>query len=573
MNTAKDMEPKLLYDGYERRSSEDSDDKQVASIASQDRELKELAKRLNLKVRQYVSESKSAYKIGREVFNQMITDIEDSKINAVLAWHANRLCRNAFDAGRLIYLMDEGKLLEIRTPTRVYINTPEDKFMLNLEFGMSKKDSDDKGIVVKRGLKEKAINGWRPGVAPEGYLNDKAGDRGERKIFTDPERFPFIKKIFELKYHGTPVREIERIAKDEWHYLTRPKKRLGNKPLTKGMIYQILTNSFYCGRYEYPLGTDTWYEGKHEKAVEPEIFDQIQIILGRKNKPKPKTHEFAYTGLMKCPCGSAITAEEKYQIICPTCRVKFTLTRKNSSVCPSCKILIADMANPTVLHYIYYHCTRKKDLGCTQGYVAVSKLEEQIAQKLEKLDISETFMNWAIKQIERMNEEDIKFTENKTRSIKEAHDLAHQKLDNLIQLKISALNTNGNLLSDEQYQKEKTNIDKEIKQLDELLAKSDNRRLKSVDKIAEKFDYACYAKEKFAKGDVAKKREILENLGSNITISDRKLDLELPEYFKKIQEMKEEEPSIAYRVEPNDNAATIAQLEASWASNQSLLRD
>src|SRR3989344_5935969 len=283
------MDTKLIYDGYERKSTEDSNH-QVASIESQDRELKEFKDKLNLSVRKFISESKSADKTGRPVFKQLLQDLEESKINAILTWHANRLARNAYDAGRLIYLMDEGKLIEIRTPHRVFKNTPEDKFMLTLEFGISKKDSDDKIIVVKRGLKNKALNGWRPGVAPHGYLNDKAGDEGNRKIFIDPERFNFIKRVFQMKYEGVSIKEILRIANEEWGFRTRPKKNYPSIPLYPSTLYSILSNPFYCGRFEYG---GVWYEGKHEKAVEPEIFDQIQLMLGSKGcHRKPKTHEF-----------------------------------------------------------------------------------------------------------------------------------------------------------------------------------------------------------------------------------------------------------------------------------------
>jgi hypothetical protein len=84
--------------------------------------------------------------------------------------------------------------------------------MLTLEFGLSKKDSDDKSIVVQRGLKAKCRKGWRPGVAPTGYFNDRATESGFRRILTDHDRLPFITKVFEMFRAGTPVTEIHRIA-------------------------------------------------------------------------------------------------------------------------------------------------------------------------------------------------------------------------------------------------------------------------------------------------------------------------------------------------------------------------
>ena len=53
----------------------------------------------------------------------MIEEIEKGKINAILTWHLTRIARNSYDGGRIIYLMDEGLLKEIRTPDGIYKNT------------------------------------------------------------------------------------------------------------------------------------------------------------------------------------------------------------------------------------------------------------------------------------------------------------------------------------------------------------------------------------------------------------------------------------------------------------------
>ncbi len=109
----------------------------------------------------------------------MMEDVEAGVINGVFVWHPNRLARNAADGGWLITAMDEGKLKAVVTPSRTYYNNGDDKFFLQLEFGMAKKSSDDSGAAVKRGLKTKIEMGWRPGSAPPGYKNSIIKARGE----------------------------------------------------------------------------------------------------------------------------------------------------------------------------------------------------------------------------------------------------------------------------------------------------------------------------------------------------------------------------------------------------------
>ncbi len=566
------MDQNLTYIAYSRRSSEDYEDRQVESIESQERELREVKSRESLNIKGFISESKTAHKIGRPVFNQLLTDIEEGRVNAILTWHPNRLARNPYDAGRIIYLIDEGKLLEVRTPSRVFRNTPTDKFMLNLEFTISKKDSDDKSEVVKRGLKNKLLMGWRPGVAPHGYLNDRATESGHRRILTDPDRFDFLKRIFQLKYEGMPVRKILKIANDEWGFRTREKKRKPSVPLCISTLYAILKNPFYCGRYYY---SGEWFEGKHEKAVEPEVFDHIQIMLGSKGlKAKPHTHEFSYTGLIRCgECNGVVTAEDKVQIMCSNCKFKFSITAKNNKECARCHLLIEDMINPKILNYTYYHCTKRVTPNCTQRSVEIKPLEEQIAFLLDSIEISDCFMDWAIRQINEDFDQERDFREEKIKSLRRTHDDYRQQLDNLLKLKISAGNTDGSLLSDDQFKAQKQVLETQLKNLDTHLLEVDDRMVKKIDEAKDKFDFAAHAKQRFdITKDLSVKREILSALGSNLTLKGKILDLQPHPHIKIIKEIRDEVPEVRRSFEPNKEGFTGAQLYALYASSPVVLR-
>jgi len=70
--------------------------------------------------------------------------------------------------------------------------------MLNIAFGQSKYYIDNLSENVKRGLRQKVRRGEQSGVAITGYLNDKVN----HKIIPDPERFPLIRKMFELYATG-----------------------------------------------------------------------------------------------------------------------------------------------------------------------------------------------------------------------------------------------------------------------------------------------------------------------------------------------------------------------------------
>jgi DNA invertase Pin-like site-specific DNA recombinase len=183
----------IIYGVYARKSSE-SEDRQVQSIERQIDDFIELQQREQLTFYEVpIEESQSAFSVGREGFNKLVSLTKKGKVNAWLCWHANRLSRNPIDAGVIIDLLDRGLLHHIRTPSRIYLNTPTDKMMLQIEFTMSKKDSDDKSMFVKSGLKKRYKKGLPNGKAPIGFLNDKTKDIGDRDWLVDKERFDKLK--------------------------------------------------------------------------------------------------------------------------------------------------------------------------------------------------------------------------------------------------------------------------------------------------------------------------------------------------------------------------------------------
>lgn len=568
-----DKEITLKYIGYARKSSEDNKERQAASLPDQLFIIEGLKSRYNLNVADILQESKSAYSKGREVFEEMLQRIEKGQANAILIWHPNRLARNMSDGGRVIDLIDEKKLIEIRTPSRIYRNSPEDKFLLGLEFSISKKDSDDKSLAVKRGLEKKIRDGWRPSEGPQGYLPDKLTESGQRKIYADKERLQFIKKIFELFRGGTSVNEICRIAEDDWGYRTRQRKRCGGKPLTISMIYSILNNAFYTGRYEYPVGSDHWYQGKHETIITPELFNEVQVLLGHRSQYKLKHHQYAYTSLMKCGfCASSITAEEKWQIICSSCKLKFSLTKKNEEICPGCQTRIDKMKKPTILHYIYYRCTRRKNPACRERGLRVDLLENQVGVELSGIEIPECFVDWALDQIRILNNQEKDFREDTISSIKRAHDDARAKLDNLLQLKISPMNKDGSLLSDEKFKAEKTTLEAEIKNLENQLATVDQRMLQVASEIDEKFTFAARANNRFTTGDLKTKRDIVLKLGSHLILENKTLRFDNPFIFLAIKKMKQEAPVLQKALAPDLRSVPITEMDAFEASIPTLLR-
>lgn len=252
----------LKYIAYCRKST-DEKDKQVLSIEAQTEELKQFARQNHFEIVAFVTESKTAKTPGREKFEEVLQMIEKRMANAILSWHPDRLARNSIDGGKIIYLLDTGKLLDLKFPSFWFENTPQGKFMLSIAFGQSKYYVDNLSENVKRGNRQKLRNGVWPSKAPLGYINHPT----LRSIEVDKEQSKIIKKAFEMFAQGDiSFTQVALFLKK--FGLT---KRNG-KPLKVDRIKRMLQNKFYVGIMTY---NGELYEASHECFISKKLFQEV----------------------------------------------------------------------------------------------------------------------------------------------------------------------------------------------------------------------------------------------------------------------------------------------------------
>jgi site-specific DNA recombinase len=132
------------------RKSTSGEESQARSIGDQLAEIRTLVARERLEVVGSFEEAQSAMTKGRPQFNEMLQRIEQGEANGIIAWHPDRLARNAFDGGQIIDLLDQGKIHHLKFCTFWFEPTAQGKLMLNLAFGQSKYYSDNLSINVRR---------------------------------------------------------------------------------------------------------------------------------------------------------------------------------------------------------------------------------------------------------------------------------------------------------------------------------------------------------------------------------------------------------------------------------------
>jgi site-specific DNA recombinase len=183
----------------------------------------------------------------------------------------DRLTRNFTNREEIQFFVMMGRLVIHYYKDRRIMDrncSPADIFTDDMMTSVSKYIALNIAREVKKGMNEKANNGWYPAHPPIGYKYVRDGvvgkhGRKEARITIDEDLKKVVYRIFELR--AVEKRSYEAIGntvREEFKDLLGQKKYKFNK----SSIEKILLNPFYGGTFEWQSKT---YQGKHELFLPP----------------------------------------------------------------------------------------------------------------------------------------------------------------------------------------------------------------------------------------------------------------------------------------------------------------
>jgi len=458
----------MKYFIYTRKST-DSEERQVLSIEAQLAELKEFAAKEKLEIVASLCEAKTAKEPGRTVFGEMLARIEKGEAQGILAWHPDRLARNSIDGGKIIYLLDTGKIKDLKFPTFWFDSTPQGKFMMNIAFGQSKYYIDNLSENIKRGHRAKLRKGIWPNFAPLGYSNNPK----TRAIDIDSEKAPLVRKAFEL--YSTGEYTLKALAKVLDHAGLRSYK--GNV-LSVSCVQRLLQNPIYYGVFSF---NGEIYDGTHEPIISKTLFDSVQQVMSNRGKKKRKRkHEFAFSGLMRCGnCDCLITAEKQKG------------------------------------HH-YYRCTKKKQ-PCYEKYLREEDLVEQMKAIIQKVSLPDDWANNMLAEIDKEQEQAKEETKVFVQNLQAKKTEIEAKAENLLDLFIG-----GKGIEPEEYQAKKQKLLNEKLDIQQKIKDLEQKGNNWLEPMKEMIFASSQAKILLSQNDNQEIRAFLKNIGSNFILKDKK---------------------------------------------------
>lgn len=335
---------------YARVSSEEQE-REGYSIPAQLKLLREYATLHGYTIIREFIDVETAKKPGRTGFEEMIAFLKKSAgCRTILVEKTDRLYRNFKDYVTLDELDVENHFVKENVVLSRDSRSSE-KFMHGIKVLMAKNYIDNLSEEVKKGMREKAEQGFPPSQVPMGYRKVRSPD-GERTIELNPDVAHVVRQMFERYATGKyALAEIAEFAKAEGLFVGREKDRV------TATLHFTLTNPFYYGEFRFQ---DKLHRGKYPSLVTRELWDRVQETLKERGTKKPRrmTHSFAFSNLIICKhCGCSLVGEIK--------KAK----------------------------YIYYHCTFYTG-KCPEPYVREEILETKFTEILRRLRFDKEVLEW-----------------------------------------------------------------------------------------------------------------------------------------------------------------------------------
>ncbi|MGN0016343.1 MAG: recombinase family protein [Candidatus Avelusimicrobium sp.] len=329
------------------------------SLDAQEKLALEYSAKQGLQVVKIWKGAESAWgKIERQNFSAMLAYVKKHReVRHIVFDVLDRMTRNDIDKIRIAELIqDYGKIIHFSRDNKVYskASSPDDFFMLDVQVCFAKKLSNDISRKTTMGMTEKAEQGIYPSRAPIGYLNNHRSG----KIDVDPERAPFIKKLFELAASGEySLQMIEDIL-----YKEGLRERLHGGRVRKNTLYRVLHNPMYYGEFFW---AKKLYPGTHLPIISKDLYERAHKALSQFQRPRVTTCNYPFSNLLHCKtCGCSV---------------------------------VGDFAKKK---YMYYRCSFAKGQHPHEKYIREHLLDEAFAEMIDGVSITPDIAKWFQKAVD-----------------------------------------------------------------------------------------------------------------------------------------------------------------------------
>lgn len=252
---------------------------------------------------EYVDNDISAYKGKRRpAYERMLTDVEDGRRDAVVAYHLDRLTRRPVELERLVNVCERAGVETLATVTSdINLGNDDGLFVARIQSAVAAKESARKSARLKLKAREIAEAG-RPNGGfrrPFGYELDRVSVRDAEAVV--------IRDLAARYLAGESLMSLTR-------WLTEQEiETVGSSPWRTGGVRHLLTNPRIAGLRAH--NGEVVAEAVWPAIITPAQHQQLVAAFGRKKVTGRRTaRRYLLSGLLRCAkCGNRLFSASRQE--------------------------------------------------------------------------------------------------------------------------------------------------------------------------------------------------------------------------------------------------------------------
>mgnify|MGYP001558414317 CR=1 FL=1 len=402
-------------------------------------------------------------------------------IDAILVQDTSRMGRDSTEY--MLFRRDlRQRSIELIAVTQPNIDSsPEGMLVDTIMAGINQYQSEEKARRVSIAMMKKFEDGWWPSRAPIGYLNVVRD--GHHILAPDPERFPLMQLAYREYATGRHTQEgLLRILTEQGL------RDHEGRNITRGGLNKMLANPFAWGLMRWD-GQER--QGRHEPLTDRQTWEHCQHVTAEHNKyvSRARKHTFLLAGLTTCAL----------------CRAHHTRTVNRKK------------------RKRYVHCQGRA--RCPQPYIPENALEAQVADLVQRIELSDAFITAVIERIHDVFERRATITGRKKAILLREQTLAEEKR-RAAEHKLLA-----GVLTDEAFGRLVPEITVELDRLKRRLDDLEGSRRIDTSVLREVFQIAKDIPAAYARSQPAMRRRYIEFFFTEFIVKDRTIVRPVPTPF------------------------------------------
>lgn len=213
--------------------------------------------------------------IERPALKQLLTDIDQKKIQVVVVYKVDRLTRSLADFAKIVEQFDAKGISFVSVTQQFNTTSSMGRLTLNVLLSFAQFEREVTGERIRDKIAASKQKGmWMGGHAPIGYKGH------ERTLVIDEPHAPLVRYLYQCYLEVGTIRKLKMecdrlgiLAPQRAHATGR---EYGGGRFSRGNLQRILTNPIYIGKITH---FDQVYAGQHPAIIDAELWKAVQTKL------------------------------------------------------------------------------------------------------------------------------------------------------------------------------------------------------------------------------------------------------------------------------------------------------